>query len=134
MPEHDWSEGADFVVEVYEKLVAAAEAVEPLPRGLSAPQIGEWCRLIIVRHDGDWRAFVNPVITYGSKPRRVEREGCLSVPGVYENVARHLSVSLRYEDLTGTPLRGGFGQSTARTIQHEIDHLDGRLIIDYRSR
>ncbi len=103
--------------------------------GLAAPQVGEGIRLFVcnaVGEPGHDLAFVNPrfVELTGSDDHE---EGCLSIPGVTVNVRRATSVVMEAFDLEGRPVRAEATDLPARIWQHEVDHLDGRLIIDRMS-
>lgn len=98
--------------------------------GLAAPQIGRSIRLAVIAHrDGDL-VFGNPVIRDPSNRLLTEEEGCLSVPGVFGLVARHQSLTVEYLDAQGRRRTRRATGLFARVIQHETDHLDGRLYID----
>jgi len=108
--------------------------------GLAAPQVGVSRRLIValqMKEIDDASApplvLVNPRIEYRSSETWTFEEGCLSLPGVSAPVVRPVRVEVSYSDLEGREhsleAEGIFG----RIIQHEIDHLDGRLFIDYLS-
>ena len=105
--------------------------------GLAAPQIGENIRLIVIDDEwdpeDDYRApkiLVNPMIVY--KEGEMESyEGCLSFPGVFFNVTRAKKIVFKYHDINGKEHRSETeGNLLSRVIQHEIDHLDGRLFVD----
>jgi peptide deformylase len=108
--------------------------------GLAAPQVGIGKRLIIalqMRDLDDVSAaplvLVNPVVSSLSQETWSLEEGCLSLPGISASVIRPEEVEVRYKDLSGNEhtltTEGIFG----RILLHEIDHLDGRLLIDYLS-
>lgn len=98
--------------------------------GLAAPQIGQAIRLAVIAHrDGDL-VFGNPVIQDPSSRLMTEEEGCLSVPGVFGLVARHHALTVEYLDAHGRSHTRRASGLFARVIQHETDHLDGRLYID----
>ncbi|AEH51128.1 peptide deformylase [Pseudothermotoga thermarum] len=97
--------------------------------GLAAPQVGVSLR-IFVMDDGTPRAFINPKIIYASPEKVVDEEGCLSIPGVFENVERSKEVIVRYIDENGQEREEKFIDRSARIVQHEYDHLEGRLFID----
>ncbi|HET9123194.1 MAG TPA: peptide deformylase [Acidiferrobacteraceae bacterium] len=104
--------------------------------GLAAIQVGVAERVIVVDVSADrneLRAFVNPEIL-GRDTLGVMEEGCLSVPGVFEEVERAQHVRVRALDATGTPFELEASGLLAVCIQHEIDHLDGKVFIDYLSR
>ncbi len=105
--------------------------------GLAAPQIGISQRIIIVETSKNPReikgkvfAFLNPIITKKSRKSAVEEEGCLSLPGIFVNVKRAEQIELVCQDLRGKEVKVKAGGLTARIFQHEIDHLNGKLIVD----
>ncbi len=102
--------------------------------GLAAPQIGVSLRLIVLsipQEDGSrWKCVVvNPQIVKRKGTVKSE-EGCLSVPGVYEEISRAEEVEVKGLDLKGEEIRVKGTGLLARTLQHELDHLDGILIVD----
>ena len=112
--------------------------------GLAAPQIGKAIRLIVI--DGDVLAekfpeckdlkltLVNPVLTVIEDEEPVTREeGCLSLPGLAENVKRHEHVRLEWLDEDLTPHSQEFKGFASRIIQHEFDHLEGAVYTDHVS-
>ncbi len=78
--------------------------------------------------------FINPEILHRSDARKSYNEGCLSIPEQYAEIERPDLVRLRWLDRSGTPQEGEFDGLMSVCIQHEIDHLDGVLFIDYLSR
>lgn len=105
-------------------------------RGLAAPQVGMTCRMFVM--DADWkegppapRVFVNPEILRASDGRQVYEETCLSVPGRSRRIARPAEVALRWRDGEGRPHEAVFVGVAAVIVQHEIDHLDGVLLLDH---
>lgn len=103
--------------------------------GLAAPQIGVSRRVIIVDvSDAESSippiALVNPVIDIGQGMVTAE-EGCLSIPEVYGDVSRYTNVDIFALDQNGEPFKFNAEGFYARVLQHEIDHLDGKLFIDY---
>jgi peptide deformylase len=104
--------------------------------GLAAPQIGVMKRVFVMDctpKDGE-RApivLVNPVVTWASEALGVHEEGCLSIPEVYEEVTRPERVRVAWTDLEGAAREAEFDGLWATCAQHEIDHLEGRLFIDY---
>ncbi|MHB1512232.1 MAG: peptide deformylase [Acidiferrobacter sp.] len=104
--------------------------------GLAATQIDVAKRVIVIDASADHKdlkVFVNPVISERSGVFGVE-EGCLSVPGVFEEVERAQRVTVRALDQHGTPFELVAEDLLAVCIQHEIDHLDGKVFVDYLSR
>jgi peptide deformylase len=103
--------------------------------GLAANQVDLPYRLFVANVEGDRNAadaecvFINPVILRGSGQAERE-EGCLSIPGVYAPVTRKERVTVQAYNLAGEEVSGEFGDLFARVVQHEVDHLDGRLFID----
>lgn len=98
--------------------------------GLAAPQVGELLRLVVVRVDGDAIAIANPVLICGRGSSHLD-EGCLSCPGVLVRVRRSARVLVSGRNCDGAPVSYRVDQVEAHCIQHEIDHLDGRLILDH---
>ena len=80
------------------------------------------------------RVFINPEIFDPSEEHSVCNEGCLSVPDIYADVERPAAVSLRWQDVDGTPHEEAMTGMMATCIQHELDHLEGILFIDHLSR
>jgi len=98
--------------------------------GLAAPQVGVQKRVIVIDIDDGLIAVCNPVITARSDETELDDEGCLSLPGITVPVERACEVVCDAVDIAGRPLRFEGGGLLARVLQHEIDHLDGVLIID----
>jgi peptide deformylase len=104
--------------------------------GLAAPQVGVSHRLLVYRVEPDSpvQALVNPELDWSSRDREIAEEGCLSLPGVHVEVERPLHVRVRAQDASGDPVTVEASGLEARVIQHEVDHLDGVLILDRTSR
>ena len=104
--------------------------------GLAATQVGILHRLLVYRvgPDGPVAALANPEIEWRGKETEALEEGCLSLPGVHLDVERPIHVRVRGRDQTGEPVLVEASGLEARVIQHEIDHLDGVLILDRASR
>jgi peptide deformylase len=104
--------------------------------GLAATQVGRMHRLLVYRTEmeGAVAALVNPVIEWSSKDSESAEEGCLSLPGVAVDVERPIHVRVKAQDERGAPITVEASGLEARVIQHEIDHLDGVLILDRTSR
>ena len=99
--------------------------------GLAGPQVGVDKRLFIVSlSDGTRKAFINPEIVETSVETCPYEEGCLSIPGVYHNVIRPSKVKVFAQDEKGHAFTLDASGLLARVIQHENDHLDGKLFID----
>jgi peptide deformylase len=104
--------------------------------GLAAPQVGVSHRVLVYRVEpsSPVSALVNPVIDWASEDAEVLEEGCLSLPGVQVEVERPIFVRARAQDERGEPIVVEASGLEARVIQHELDHLDGVLILDRTSR
>lgn len=105
--------------------------------GLAAPQIGVTRRVILVdislqEPEQPPIALVNPVVTIG-EGLAIGEEGCLSIPDLYGDVQRYTSIEVEALDSKGEPVKIQARGFFARVLQHEIDHLDGKLFIDYIS-
>lgn len=117
--------------------------------GLAATQIGVALQIAVtdtqwrkeeVRHDGDepggrrnLKVWINPEFTWKSDDMESWEEGCLSVPEVYGDVSRPAAVRLRWQDMEGDTHEKDFDGFEAVALQHEFDHLIGKLFIDYLS-
>jgi peptide deformylase len=104
--------------------------------GLAAPQIGVLDRLIVLdcareEEEPAPLVMVNPEILVNSDEENVHEEGCLSIPEQYAEVTRPAEVRVGWLDLDGNPQERDFNGLWATCIQHEIDHLEGKLFIDY---
>ena len=107
--------------------------------GLAAIQIAEPVRLVVIDlakkdEPSQPQYFVNPEIVWSSDERSVYEEGCLSIPEYYEEVERPAKVRARFLDREGKPQEIVAEGLLATALQHEIDHLDGVLFIDYISK
>jgi peptide deformylase len=107
--------------------------------GLAAPQIGELKRIVVMdlAKEGetpDPIVMINPEILKYSDETVTTEEGCLSIPEIYYDVERPADVTVRYTDLDGKTIEREASDRLAICIQHELDHLDGVLYIDYLSR
>jgi peptide deformylase len=100
--------------------------------GLAATQIGVLHRVLVYRADPEdpLTALVNPVLEWSSEETETASEGCLSIPFVHVDVGRPAEVRVRALDAQGKELEVQASGLTARVIQHEMDHLDGVLMID----
>jgi len=117
--------------------------------GLAAPQVGASLRVAVtdtiwrdeeVRHKADeeggvrdLKVWINPEFLWKSEETAVWEEGCLSVPEFYGDVERPSAVRLRWYDLEGAEHEADFEGFQAVALQHEFDHLNGKLFIDYLS-
>ena len=104
--------------------------------GLAATQVGVMHRLLVYRTEleGTIAALVNPVLEWSGKEKEALEEGCLSLPGVLVEVERPIHVRVRGVDERGDGLLIEASGLEARVLQHEMDHLDGVLIVDRTTR
>ena len=99
--------------------------------GLAGPQVNEQLRIFVTHAQGDIpRVFINPEIIMTSTELVPYEEGCLSIPGIYADVNRPAEISIQAWNEKGKPFTLDAGGMLARVIQHEYDHLRGRLFID----
>lgn len=116
--------------------------------GLAGPQVGRGLRIFVADLEGTWNALapeerptipsqpmvcINPELIYESEIKAEFEEGCLSIPGLYEKVRRPARITLRYLDRAFREQRIEGVGGTASVLQHERDHLDGVLHVDYLS-
>lgn len=119
----------------------AEEMVETMKEkdgvGLAAPQVGNSIRLYVIdTTDGKEPAivFINPIITFKSTEQEVREEGCLSLPDIRLNITRSSFVSVSAVNVQGVPFVIEKADGLlARAIQHELDHLNGIMIVDHIS-
>ena len=119
---------------------AAARMVELMYKneglGLAAPQVGLDYQMIVINFDGDPKnkemelVALNPVVAKASKTVEKDREGCLSFPGLYQDIRRPKDVTVQFYTLAGQLQEMTCSGLAARIWQHEIDHLAGTLFID----
>jgi len=107
--------------------------------GLAAPQVGMMTRLFVIdcAPKSEARvplAMINPEILWVSEETNTYDEGCLSIPDQYEDVTRPAEVRMRWLDLEGNSQEQQFNGLQATCVQHELDHLNGKLFIDYLSK
>ena len=118
-----------IVAEMFE-LMYAHEGV-----GLAASQVDLPYRLFVTNVEGQREAkeaeqvFINPVLS-GGRGHHEDQEGCLSIPGIYAQVSRNETIRVQAYDLSGNEISGEVDGLLARILQHETDHLDGKLFID----
>jgi peptide deformylase len=98
--------------------------------GVAAPQIGVSVRAFSYNVDGVIGHMVNPVIVELSEETQDGDEGCLSVPGIWAPTVRAMHAVVEGFDVDGTPLRLEGEGLMARCLQHEVDHLDGKVFLD----
>jgi peptide deformylase len=102
--------------------------------GLAANQIGRLKRIFVAAYEDEEFAIVNPVIEERSEVLKKDIEGCLSIPEIRVEVERSHTVTVSGKDPSGAPVRVRAEGRLARIFQHEIDHLDGVLMLDRTDR
>lgn len=98
--------------------------------GLAAPQIGQSLRLAVAEVEGQVFYLINPEITSHSQEKIIFEEGCLSLPGEYFPILRSEEVTVRYQNEKGLPKKLRATGLLAIVLQHEVDHLEGILIVN----
>ncbi|MBM3227541.1 peptide deformylase [Candidatus Peribacteria bacterium] len=101
--------------------------------GLAAPQVGRSERVCLALITGRMTPLINPVISWKSAEMETAEEGCLSLPGIVVAVPRAVAISVKYLDAKGKPQERKLRGFDARVVQHEVDHLEGVLIVDYQT-
>lgn len=99
--------------------------------GLAAPQIGQSVRVCLVMLHGKMTPMINPEILWKSEETSVMTEGCLSLPKIEVDVERPVEVTIKYTDKKGQEQERRLHDLDAKVMQHELDHLNGVLIVDY---
>jgi peptide deformylase len=110
--------------------------IDALGVGLAANQVGVLHRVLVYRvhQQAPVSALVNPEIEWSGKEEEILEEGCLSLPAVHVDVERPVHIRVRAQDENGDPITVEASGLEARVIQHEMDHLDGVLVLDRISR
>jgi len=110
---------------------------DPKGVGLAAPQVGKNIRLILITDKGKIIPMINPQIIWSSgqesktqKKENIIMEGCLSLPNYYGNVRRKSKVKVRFINPEGKIIEQKFEGFSAQIVQHEIDHLNGKIFIE----
>jgi peptide deformylase len=104
--------------------------------GLAASQVDVHQQVIVIdtsETHKDLRVFINPEIIWASEEKQIYDEGCLSVPGVYDGVERHAAVKVRAFNEEGETFEVEADVLLAVCIQHEMDHLKGKIFVEYLS-
>ncbi len=100
--------------------------------GIAAPQVGRNERLCIAMIGNKLVALVNPFITWKSETTAIAEEGCLSLPDLWMDVSRSTDIILEFQTEAGKKRELKLSGFDARVVQHEVDHLEGILIVDHR--
>lgn len=125
-PVTDFTSEIDSTIRKMSEIMYISQGV-----GLAAPQVGLDKSLVVIDVGDELLKLVNPEIvdTYGE--RTALNEGCLSLPEITVNVYRHEALRVRFQNVFGDFSEREFKGLEAKVVQHEIDHLEGKLIIDY---
>ena len=104
--------------------------------GLAAPQIGINKRIFVMdcsseNEEKDCRVVINPEIEHASEELGSYKEGCLSIPGITEEISRPKVIKVLYQDVNGVLQRDTYDDLWSICFQHELDHLNGKLFIDH---
>jgi peptide deformylase len=118
----------DELVRLTERMIGVMHDAEGV--GLAATQVGILRRLFVFHDEDEDRVVVNPVLTVRGKETEVDDEGCLSLGPIRMPVERAVEVTLDGFDAAGNPVHLQLEGMSARVVQHELDHLDGKMIID----
>ena len=120
----------EALVQLAERMVGLMQDARGV--GLAATQVGVLQRVFVYQayEDDEVRAVVNPTLTRRSTETEIADEGCLSLQGVLVPVERSCSVTLEGRNLAGEAMRLELDEMAARVVQHELDHLDGVLILE----
>jgi peptide deformylase len=130
-------EGEADIMKLIEAFLGMDDAV-----GLAAPQIGISKRIIVFKNknfndrtplkknSGDYDVLINPRITQQRGDKELLKEGCLSCPDINVDVVRYDSIKVKAYDMEGKKINKRYTGFLSRVVQHEIDHLEGKLIID----
>lgn len=128
----------DSVRKLIEDMIETMDACDGI--GLAAPQVHHSVQIFVTRAPvdnkkglGDVKVFINPKITEKSKEKWTVSEGCLSIPAIHADVMRPSEITIEYTNLDGKQVIERCTGWEARVIQHENDHLNGILFIDYLS-
>jgi peptide deformylase len=104
--------------------------------GLAATQVDVHERVVVIdvsEQGNELRVLINPQITWKSEERQTYEEGCLSVPGIYDEVQRAARIRYQALDIDGNPYEAEAEGLLAVCVQHELDHLDGKVFVEYLS-
>jgi peptide deformylase len=128
MRAHEVTEVDDELRSIADRMIALMHDAEGI--GLAATQVGILRRFFVCTLDGEDVVVVNPVIAEAGRETETDEEGCLSLGSVRVPVERPVEIALEGLDRDGAALRLELEGLEARIVQHELDHLDGTLIVD----
>lgn len=118
-------EGIDALLEEMHRAMVSEQGI-----GLAANQVGHSVRVFILKDGDSFKEFINPEVITQSELVDFENEGCLSIPGAFANTKRFKHVRLKWIDRQGRTQEEDFLDTQAFAIQHEMDHLNGKLYVD----
>ncbi len=118
----------DEIGSLVSEMIETMDANEGI--GLAAPQVGVMKRVVVIKVDGNDIPLVNPVLVRKGREKDVLEEGCLSLPDRIMEIRRPVKVEATAFDLDGNEIDLELEGLPARIFQHELDHLDGKLILD----
>ena len=116
------------VIDGMRELIKASWRTPTRAVGLAAPQVGVGRRLFIMQPANESIVCINPVITWSNMDTSIQTEGCMSLPGFSAKVERAKSIEVEFLDAQFELQKRTFDGMYARIFQHELDHLNGRLI------
>lgn len=122
--------GSDWLITTVTDMVHTTKTVRGV--GLAAPQIGLPLQLAVCIIDKQPVALINPEIVAHADEQVSIEEACLSCPGVAVRIPRYYWVEVAYDTIKGKQTKGRFEGTNAIIVQHEIDHLRGKLIVDFK--
>ena len=125
----------DTIKTLIEDMIETMYAADGI--GLAASQVDEHVQLVVMdlsKERDASRVFINPKITVLDEEKLPYEEGCLSVPGIYDEVERPREIKIEALDREGNPFTEVASGLLAVCIQHEMDHLNGKLFVDYLSK
>lgn len=122
----------DALARLAEEMLATMRENEGV--GLAANQVGRLKRILVAALEDEEYVVVNPAIEVSDETPQKDAEGCLSIPGIQVEVERPTAIRITGQNATGAPLAIEASGLLARIFQHEIDHLDGVLILDRTDR
>ena len=125
----------DTIKTLIEDMIETMYAADGI--GLAASQVDEHVQLVVMdlsKERDAPRVFINPKITVLDEEKLPYEEGCLSVPGIYDEVERPREIKIEALDREGNPFTEVASGLLAVCIQHEMDHLNGKLFVDYLSK
>ncbi len=125
-PVVDFNADTLYVLQEMKKMMYLNQGI-----GLAAPQVGLSLSVILIDAGEGFISLINPAVMEVSRKKTVLEEGCLSLPGLSVKVARPVSIKVRAQNENGQFFVKKFNELEAKVVQHEMDHLNGRLIIDY---